>query len=105
MKTYDYYKTNPTGKVYYDIYWFNGDDGVAGYEVTGFNRPFAVDKGVWNVIDNGGWTTYVPEGATNFDENADKLVWGRLVKGDSTKAGQAFEEYIDSVEDLDEEFC
>lgn len=105
MKTYDYYKRNPSAKVYYGIYWFNEDDGRAGYECTGFNKPFAIDKGVWSINEICGGVVYIPEGASNFDDNADKIVWGRFVKGDPTKAGETFEDYIETVDDLDAEFC
>lgn len=104
MKTYDYYKGNPTQQVYYNIYWFN-ENGEAGYECTSYDKPFAIEKGVWSIVESCGATTYIPEGAANFDENADKIVWGRFVKGDDTKAGETFEEYIETVDDLDAEFC
>lgn len=90
MKTYDYYKAQASHKIYYNCYLHvesdpelnklgYGDERVrVSVEAPNNITPNAVKKGVWNVQQTLAGYVYIPEGDPEFDETADKLVWGEF---------------------------
>ncbi len=84
MTTYDYYKNQTSHKLYYNQYLSvdkNENGQITVIVESTMGTPLICRKGVWQVKGD----SFIPEGDPEFNDKADKLVWGRFVKGEEVE--------------------